>query len=292
MSLAWNKSTDNSTNFWYCVQLSGSGCFRVNPPQTTWTHPLQMPNRTYSFSVKAVDRAGNHSASSNTVTVTTPPDTTPPSPTPVLSLTYLKPTRIGVSWTAATDDFSQVFYTFLVDGAMHVGSAIGLRSYTVLELAPESTHTFQVSARDASGNSVQSNVLTVTTPPKADDNPPTVPTNFRLSSEASPPEIWLDWDQSTGRHRPAVGDPLRGLPERRGGRRAGRARDRGRAGLLRRRGSGEHARDPRHRLVRKRIGGEQPDQLRLLVAQPASRSPPPPGGGRGASRRLESSLAS
>jgi hypothetical protein len=54
-----------------------------------------------------------------------------------------------------------------------------------------------VIARDAFGNSVESNVLTVTTPPKFDDVPPTAPTNFRLSSESTPPEIWLDWDQST-----------------------------------------------------------------------------------------------
>jgi hypothetical protein len=27
--------------------------------------------------------------------------------------------------------------------------------------------------------------------------PPTAPTNLRLSSESTAPEIWLDWDQST-----------------------------------------------------------------------------------------------
>jgi hypothetical protein len=29
-----------------------------------------------------------------------------------------------------------------------------------------------------------------------DTTPPTAPTNLRLSSESSVPEIWLDWDQS------------------------------------------------------------------------------------------------
>jgi hypothetical protein len=37
----------------------------------------------------------------------------------------------------------------------------------------------------------------VTTPPATEANPPTAPGNLRLSSEATPPEAWLDWDPST-----------------------------------------------------------------------------------------------
>jgi len=43
----------------------------------------------------------------------------------------------------------------------------------------------------------ESNTLSVTTPPKTDNNPPSAPTNLRLSSETSAEEAWLDWDQST-----------------------------------------------------------------------------------------------
>ena len=39
--------------------------------------------------------------------------------------------------------------------------------------------------------------MSVTTPPKTDNTPPTAPTNLRLSPESATPEIWLDWDQST-----------------------------------------------------------------------------------------------
>ena len=51
--------------------------------------------------------------------------------------------------------------------------------------------------RDRSGNTAESNVVSVTTPAKTDNVPPTAPTNLRLSSESAVPEIWLDWDQST-----------------------------------------------------------------------------------------------
>jgi hypothetical protein len=67
----------------------------------------------------------------------------------------------------------------------------------VLGLQPSSSHTFTVIARDAFGNSAQSNTLNVTTPAKTDNNAPSVPQNLRLSSESSVPEIWLDWDPST-----------------------------------------------------------------------------------------------
>jgi chitodextrinase len=196
VSLAWNASTDNSSNWWYCVQSSGAGCFRVNPPQTTFTHPKLWPGVTYTFSVVALDSSGNRSAPSNAVTFTTPPDTTPPT-APTISTTSVVPTRIGVTWTASTDNATQVNYTLLVDGTPQGANLIGFRGLTVPYLEPESTHTFKVIARDSFGNASESNVLTVTTPPATEANPPTAPGDFRLSSEATPPEAWLDWDPST-----------------------------------------------------------------------------------------------
>jgi hypothetical protein len=84
-----------------------------------------------------------------------------------------------------------------MDGSPVFASQIGSQAMSVLDLAPGSTHTFQVTARDASGNTAQSNLLTVTTPAVTDTTPPSAPTNLALSSESAPPEIWLDWTQST-----------------------------------------------------------------------------------------------
>lgn len=200
VSLAWDASSSSSNNWWYCVQSSGSGCIRVDPPKTTITLPLQMPGRTYTFSVYAVDINGNRSGNSNSVSVTTPPDTTAPSPTPVLSLVKAYPTRISVSWTAAKDDYSQVWYSLFVDGAPFSENHIGFGSATLLDVVPGSTHTFQVTARDASFNTVQSNTLTVTAPPVTETVPPSAPTNLTLAPPASSPEIWLEWTPSTDNH--------------------------------------------------------------------------------------------
>lgn len=196
ISLAWKASTDSGT-WWYCVQKDGLGCFRVDPPKTTFTMTKLMPDRTTTWTVYAIDSAGNRSASSNPVTHTTPPDTTPPSPPPTLSLTSVYPTRISVSWTASVDNITQTWYTLLVDGSPFVVDSLGQSGATVLHLTPTTTHTFKVTARDGYGNTVESNVLTVTTPAKTDDVAPSPPTNLRFSFQTDPPELWLNWDQST-----------------------------------------------------------------------------------------------
>src|SRR5215210_4586709 len=109
VSLAWDGVTSNATNWWYCVQSGGAGCFRVNPPQTTFTHPSLWPGTTYTFTVVTVDSNGRISAPSNAVTYTTPADTTPPS-APQLSTTSVFPTRIGLAWTTSVDNRTQVSY--------------------------------------------------------------------------------------------------------------------------------------------------------------------------------------
>lgn len=195
-SLAWDAASNAKSDWWYCVQRDGLGCFRVDPPKTTWTFTRLMPGQTFNWSVVAVSLSGKRSAPSNTVTFKTPPDTTPPS-APTLSVPGVWPTRVAVSWTRSTDNTSQVFYTLLVDGSAYRSGEVGLQFVNVLDLAPESTHTFTVLAHDAWGNSSQSNTVTVTTPPKRDDNPPTAPTNLRLGPNSGVPEIWLEWDPST-----------------------------------------------------------------------------------------------
>jgi hypothetical protein len=196
VSLAWDASR-GSSNFWYCVQRNASGCVRVDPPRTTMTWPNLPPNTTSTFSVYAISSAGHRSGNSNSVTYTTPPDTTPPSPTPQLTLTSVRPTYFSVTWSPSTDNVSQVFYTLFVDGAPQFSGAIGVRSWVILDRTPETTYLVRVRAADASGNFVESDTVAVTTPAVTDHEAPTAPTNFTLSPESSPPEIWTDWTQST-----------------------------------------------------------------------------------------------
>jgi chitodextrinase len=200
VSLAWDASSGKTGSFWYCVQHGGAGCVRVDPPQTTLTRTGLLADRTHTFSVYAIDAQGHRSANSNTVSFTTPPDTTAPSPAPTLSAAAVLPTFISVSWTASVDNLSQVWYTLFVDGIPDpfTTDVIGLRFATILYLEAQSTHEFRVTARDAYGNNVESNVLSVTTPATSDTAPPTAPTNLRLSFQSTDfEEAWLLWDAST-----------------------------------------------------------------------------------------------
>ena len=202
VSFAWDASKDNSSSWWYCVRRSGQGCFRVDPPRVTLTYAVLQPNTTYVFDVIAIDAAGNRSGASNSITFTTQPDTTPPSPPPVVTANYVRPTRIGITWTSSSDTFTQVSYTLLVNGVVHGSTMFNQRGVTLLYLTPETTYTFEVIASDAFGNAARSSPLSVTTPPATDTVAPTAPTNLRFSPETSPPEAWLDWDPATDDESP------------------------------------------------------------------------------------------
>jgi chitodextrinase len=196
VSLAWDASQGSSSTWWYCVSTGGSSCFRVDPPKTTFTWSTNIAGGTWNFSVFAIDSHGNRSASSNTVTFSTPPDTTPPGPAPVVSVGAVFPTRISINWTASSDNTGQVSYRLTVDGVPQSFEQFAPSGFTMLYVQPSSTHTFQVTARDRYGNSVSSNVLTVTTPAATESVPPTAPTNLRTQG-ALDNEIWFEWDQST-----------------------------------------------------------------------------------------------
>lgn len=195
VSLAWNASTDNSANWWYCVQANGASCLRVDQPQTTFTRSELGPGRTTTWTVYAIDAAGNRSGTSNAVTHTTPADTTPPT-APTLTAPTVYPARIMVSWTASTDSSSNVFYTVYLNGSVLVDWWVH-RFAHALHLTPSTTYEFRVDARDSFGNISRSNVVSVTTPPKTDDVAPTAPTNLALGFQSSQGEAWLSWGQST-----------------------------------------------------------------------------------------------
>jgi chitodextrinase len=196
ISLAWDASTDNSTEWWYCVQRDGGSCRRVDQPQTTFSMSNLAPDRTTTWTVYAIDVMGNRSANSNTVTFTTPPDTTPPSPAPTLTATIVVPTWVRLNWTRSVDTLTDTSYRVLLDGNV-VWDSVAYTFFTAFDLLPSSTHEFKVIARDGFGNSVESNVLTVTTPPKRDDVAPSAPTNLTLGFQSSQGEAWLSWGQST-----------------------------------------------------------------------------------------------
>jgi endoglucanase len=165
VSLAWTASTDNVGVTGYRI-LEGATQVGTSTA-TSFTVTSLAPSTTHTYTVRAVDAAGNVSADSNAVTVTTDPamiDTQPPTAPTTLAVASKTSTSVSLTWTASTDNVGVTGYRIL-EGATQVGTSTAT-SFTVTGLAPSTTHTYTVRAVDAAGNvSADSNAVTVTTDP-------------------------------------------------------------------------------------------------------------------------------
>ncbi|HJV09223.1 MAG TPA: fibronectin type III domain-containing protein [Acidimicrobiales bacterium] len=198
ISLAWNPSTDNSGTFSYVVKQDNLS-WTVAQNQTSTSLTWLSPGRTYTFYVYAVDRALNVSGNSNTVVATTQPDLTPPT-APALSVPAVSPSQIWLRWTEAVDDmpYTGVGYSIYLNGSLATAvNWINHRDASLRHLSPGTTYAVQVKARDASGNTSESNVVSIITPASSDTTPPTAPTNLRIDIDQGCAEVWLAWTQST-----------------------------------------------------------------------------------------------
>ena len=73
VGLSWNASTDSTgTLAGYTVYRNGTSIGTTNASTTTFTDSTVQPSTTYSYTVDAFDTAGNHSAQSAALQVTTP----------------------------------------------------------------------------------------------------------------------------------------------------------------------------------------------------------------------------
>src|SRR5690606_8518474 len=122
------------------------------------------PETEYTFTITALDAAGNESEASAAVVVTTDePDTeAPPAPQTLTAdnVTYLS---VDLSWDAATDNVGVTSYEVLSDP--DVGEIIVTdTSVSVAGLSAETEYSFTVVAMDAAGNvSAASEAEVVTT---------------------------------------------------------------------------------------------------------------------------------
>jgi hypothetical protein len=173
----------------------------------TWKYPASPPlnpGSTYSFSVYAVDAAGNKSASSNNVSVALPLDTQAPT-VPTFAVTSVGTRHISLAWSS-TDDSPFVSYVVTKDGIAISSGWISETSKTFTLLQPGTTYTFTAQARDYFSNVPGGNVSSVSAPfsvtTKANDGsdvtPPTQPSpvGANIYGDGST-EMQVSWGVST-----------------------------------------------------------------------------------------------
>lgn len=148
-NLSWTASTDN-------VGVTGYRITRNGAPHTTvlntFYNGTNLTPGTYTYTVAAVDAAGNVSAASNSASVTVPPppttDTTAPTVPANLTATVVG-TTVSLSWGISTDDTAVAGYRVTRNGAV-LGTT---NDTTFLDLGlAAGTYTYSVVAFDAAGN--------------------------------------------------------------------------------------------------------------------------------------------
>lgn len=149
VTLTWTASTDNVAVTGYTVSSGATVVATVTDTQATVTSLT--PNTTYSFTVRARDAAGNVSASTAALNVTTSlPDTTAPTAPTGLTASSVTSNSASLAWTASTDNVGVTGYD--VYNGTTLTTNVTTTSATVTALAPSTSYSFTVRARDASGN--------------------------------------------------------------------------------------------------------------------------------------------
>lgn len=191
-SLSWGAATDNVRVVGYKIYRNGSMVGTATG--TTYTDTSLAPKTSYIYSVAAYDAAGNESAKTTTINVTTKPDTAPPQAPPAPTMSTRSHTSIVINWTPTTDNVKTTGYNIFRDGAK-VATVTSGTSYTNSGLVPGKNYSFNVSAFDATGNeSTRSPASSFSTVP--DTTKPTAPTTLTSPFQAGS-TISLSWKAST-----------------------------------------------------------------------------------------------
>ncbi|MFJ6167077.1 fibronectin type III domain-containing protein [Micromonospora orduensis] len=176
IELSWTPSTDNVGVVRYPVSARFEDVGAAYSTDTTSIRITGLrPSRTYTFSVAAVDAAGNQSLSNPTLRLTMPPGDDQAPSAPGQPVAYdVAATLVWLRWAHSTENVALDRYeVFRVDagGTLTRVSEVyqyppGRNSTQISGLTPDTTYTFVVQARDEAGHlSPLSAPVTVTTLP-------------------------------------------------------------------------------------------------------------------------------
>lgn len=162
VSLAWDASTAATACTLQGYKIYRNGTLITTAPGTSYSDTGLAPNTTYSYTIAAVDTSSHTSAQTAAVTGTTGADSAAPSVPTNLRSTMTTANSVALAWNASTDNTGVTAYDVFRNGTK-VGSPT-TTAFTDSGLAPNTTYSYTVKARDAAGNSsAASSALSVKT---------------------------------------------------------------------------------------------------------------------------------
>ncbi|UYX55069.1 lytic polysaccharide monooxygenase [Bacillus thuringiensis] len=167
IELTWNTSTDNVGVKGYQIFRNGEMIDTV--PGTHFIDKKLQPSTEYSYTVKAIDAAGNLSKESTALTVKTTveaPDAEAPTQPKGLHSMGTTASSVDLMWSPSDDNVSVDHYDIYreTDGSMKKIATSNTTSYMDKNLLANTTYKYVVKAVDVAGNeSVQSDIFTITT---------------------------------------------------------------------------------------------------------------------------------
>ncbi|MEK4171702.1 lytic polysaccharide monooxygenase [Lysinibacillus sp. FSL L8-0312] len=166
--LKWSPSTDNVSVKEYQILRDNKVVGVV--PGTTFTDKNLKPTTKYTYTVKAVDAAGNVSNESESIvveTMHTAPDTEAPTQPTALHTMGVTSSSADLMWSASEDNVAVDHYVIYQGTQADQMSVVGTSkttSFMDMNLQSNTTYMYAVTAVDAAGNeSIKSSILTVTT---------------------------------------------------------------------------------------------------------------------------------
>jgi len=199
----WNNSTDTESGVqWYEIYRNGQPTL-VNRKYALGTNSFSdatvEPGQSYTYTVRAIDLAGNASSlsvASAAVQVPAPQSEVQLPNVPAnLRVTYTGVNRVELAWDEATATSEIWIYELYRNGAL-INTSAGTNNNDT-EIVGSTTYTYTVKAVSNNRNrSAASAPVVITTLAAPELNPPSVPTNIQIRTNLSN-QIELQWDASS-----------------------------------------------------------------------------------------------
>ncbi|MBF8808155.1 MAG: fibronectin type III domain-containing protein [Enterococcus lacertideformus] len=198
VSLSWGPATDNVGVTSYLIYRDGEQIDEVSGETLAYTNTGLTENTAYTYTIYAVDKAGNRSAPSNSITTSTAAeDNEAPSAPLQLKVDGVTTSSVSLSWGPATDNVGVTSYLIYRDG-QQIDEVTGeTLAYTNTDLTEDTAYTYKVYAKDKAGNvSEPSNEVTATTSVAEDNEAPSAPLQLKVDGVTTS-SVSLSWEPAT-----------------------------------------------------------------------------------------------